>query len=101
MSCPYFRPERAAGRVATLGAHIAPGAGEAAAGGDASRCPHALGGGAGAAALALSRAPCAAGDYASELRACRAEVWQLCEEVNCNPILVRAARRPRRRPLFF
>jgi hypothetical protein len=90
MSCPYFRPERAAERVATLAAHVAPGASEG--GGDAStRCPHALSLSP-AAASPLARAPCAAGDYASELRACRAELWQLLEEVNCNPILVRHPR---------
>ncbi len=84
MSCPYFRgaagaPERAAGRVATLAGHVSPEEAPAPAAA-LSLCP--------VAALAPARADA----YAAELRACRAELLQLLDDVNCNPILVRFSR---------
>jgi hypothetical protein len=86
MSCPYFRgagaPERAGARVAALSGQLAPC--ESGAGGAAVPRPLAL------APLAAHAPPLPPPAYAAELRACRAEVWQLCEEVNCNPILVRS-----------
>ena len=75
MSCPYFRMGVVSGHVApaTAPAHSA----------EHSPAP-----------LVLARCPAAAFappvDYAAELRACRSEVLSLCEDINANPILVRA-----------
>jgi hypothetical protein len=80
MSCPYFR-------LATVSGHVAPRPG-------VSQQEESD------AVVAVQRNPVASSpvfrpagaSYVAELKACRAEIMALLEEINCNPILVRCTR---------